>query len=155
MECLANTPFWSWIPTDRLRPDAATLEQLSGYSRTAPASLRSNVAVAVERAWSLPIARLSCEQVRMLTSQKCGLRWIALTIAIFVHLHPKAEITFYPGDLTMMALEAFGEIAAASPEGAALIRDADYSWMAEEYDFSAELIDNARLLVETIGARPF
>jgi len=91
----------------------------------------------------------------MLTSQKFGLQWIALPVAIFVNLHPKAEITFYPGDMTMMALKAFDEIESASPEGAALIRQTDFSWMAEEYDFSRELIADARSLVEKIGARPF
>lgn len=131
------------------------MEQLSGYPNKAPSSLRSNVTLTVEKAWSLPIAELSCEHVRMLTSQKFGLQWIALPVAVFVSLHAKAEITFYPGDMTMMALKAFDEIAAASPEGAALIRNTDFSWMAEEYDFSVELNDEARLLVEKIGARPF
>lgn len=155
MECLANTPFWSWIPADRLCPQDTTLEQLSGYPITAPASLRSNVTLTVEQAWSLAIAELSCEHVRMLTSQKFGLQWLALPIAIFVNLYPKAEITYYRGDLTMMALKAFDEIAAAGREGAALIRDADYSWMAAEYDFSTELVDDARSIIGKIGAQPF
>jgi len=91
----------------------------------------------------------------MLTSQKFGLQWIAMPVSIFVSLYPSAEITFYPGDMTMMALKAFGEIEIASPEGAALIRQTDFSWMAEEYDFSGELINDARSLVEKIGAPPF
>ena len=91
----------------------------------------------------------------MLTSQKFGLRWIAFPVAIFVNLHPSAEVTFYPGDLTMMALKAFDEIAEASPEGAELIRSTDFSWMADEYDFSAELVEDARALVKKIGARSF
>ena len=155
MTDLADTPFWRWIPADRLRPQQATLEQLSGYSADAPASLRTNVTLTVEVAWSRPIAELSCEHVRMLTSQKFGLQWIALPVSIFVNLHPSAEITFYPGDMTMMALKAFDEIESASPEGAALIRQTDFSWMAEEYDFSRELVADARSLVERIGARPF
>jgi hypothetical protein len=84
----------------------------------------------------------------MLTSQRFGLRWLARPVAEFVSRFPRAEINYYPGDLTMMALKAYDDIAAIDEEAGRLIRETDYSWMAEEYTFSDSLPQEAEALVK-------
>ena len=83
----------------------------------------------------------------MLVGQKFGLEWLAVAVAHFVHDHPAADIYYYPGDLTLSALRAFDQIEQVSLAAARLLRNADYSWMAECYTFSDDLPAEAQQLV--------
>lgn len=143
-----ETLFFNFLPAGVARSGPASLAEISGEQMRPAAHFQSYVTTTIEDAWSLPLTRLTCEHVRLLASQRCGLRWLSRPIAEFVHRYPRAEITFYPGDLTMAALQAFAEIASFDQKAAMLIRCADFSWMAEEYSFSRSLAREAEMLVE-------
>ncbi len=112
--------------------------------------MRTNVTLTVEAAWHSPISELTCEHLRILVSQKMGLKWISAAVAEFVDIHPRVEITNYPGELSLLALKALPEIAESNPGAAARLRTIDYSWMEEEFSFSRPLQREAAALLETI-----
>lgn len=80
-----------------------SLETLSGYRA------HNDQTPMIERtslAWAVPVDRLSCELVRLLTSQKMGLEWLAVPITTFVRAYSKAWVTFYSGDFSFATLRA-------------------------------------------------
>lgn len=140
-----------YIDTSLIGPAQATLASLSGdYWRLTPDDLRTTVTVTVEQAWHSPIKDLTCEHLRMLTSQRMGLKWISAAVAEFVDLHPRIEITNYPGELALLALRALPEIEECNPRAAARLRALDYTWMDEEFAFSRALRREVAALLATI-----
>jgi DNA-binding transcriptional LysR family regulator len=100
--------FFQWLP--ELRPEGESLAALSGQAiNDTPTPMIRRAA----KAWSTPVRDLSCEQVRLLTSQRMGLQWLAAPVAAFVRRYPRAEVTFYPGDFSIAALRTFGVLLVA------------------------------------------
>lgn len=139
--------FFQWLP--ELRPEGESLAALSGQAITdTPTPMIGRAA----KAWSTPIRDLSCEQVRLLTSQEMGLHWLATPVAAFVRKYPKAEIAFYPGDLSIAALRTFSVLLEQAPQHARAIAEIDFTWMVDHWkkidssfaDEISELLSNAR-----------
>lgn len=149
-EEVGDSTFLDWLPQGTFKRAGASLAELSGKEMKAPANLRSYVTTTVETAWTTPLCRLTCEHVRLLTSQQFGLNWLARPVAEFVKMYPAAEIYFYPGDLTMAALQAFAKIARYDPVAADLLRETDYNWMPERFAFSRSLAKEAAALVAEV-----
>ncbi len=93
----------------------------------------------VEEAWFLPIRFMTCEHFRLLVSQQMGLEWIAEAVAEFVDLYPRAKITNYEGEVSILALVAIDEIQKVNPKAASRLRSLDYSWMHDEFAWDEEL----------------
>ncbi|HEX8586270.1 MAG TPA: contact-dependent growth inhibition system immunity protein [Allosphingosinicella sp.] len=146
-ELLGDTIFLDWLPKGSFKRPGASLADLSGERFKSPPDFKSYVTTTAVAAWEQPIGRLTCEHVRLLTGQQFGLKWLGRPVAQFVEMYPAAEVTFYPGDLTMAALQAFEEIAAHDPDAARLLREADYGWMRERFTFSRSLVREAEALV--------
>jgi len=141
----------AYIDTALIGPADATLASLSGdYWRLAPDDLRTTVTVTVERAWHSRIEDMTCEHLRMLVSQKMGLKWISEAVAEFVERYPRVEITNYPGEFSILALKALAEIEQSNPSAATRLRDVDYSWMEEEFSFSRQLQREAAAVLSSI-----
>jgi hypothetical protein len=70
--------------------------------------------------------RLTVEQVRLLTSQRFGLKWLADPVCLFVQEYPTAFVTFYSGDLSAIALRAFSDLLAVAPERARAMVDTKF-----------------------------
>lgn len=141
----------AFIDTDLIGSSLQSLAGISGdHWRLGPDDMRTNVTLTVEVAWNSPIRELTCEHLRMLVSQKMGLKWISAAVAEFVDLHPRVEISNYPGELSILALKALREIDECDPRAAARLRALDYSWMDEEFSFSRPLRREAAALLETI-----
>jgi hypothetical protein len=142
--------FFRWVDK-KCEPITDSLEVLSHQRIDDP---QTPMIERVSMAWAAPVDRLSCEQVRLLTSQKMGLEWLAVPITIFVRLYPAAFVTFYPGDLSFAALRAFPDLLAIAPEDARAMIDMDFNWLANdmrEVDPRTaveieEAISNARIL---------
>jgi hypothetical protein len=146
-EPTGDATFSAYVPAEAFAKPGSSLAELSGHRMKAPVALRTYVTTTVEKAWDTPLQALSCEQVRMLIGQKFGLEWLAVAVAYFVHDYPAAELYYYPGDLTLSALRAFDRIEKISSAAACLLRDTDYSWIAECYKFSDDLPAEAQQLV--------
>ncbi|HVM21951.1 MAG TPA: hypothetical protein VM308_01430 [Sphingomicrobium sp.] len=141
--------FFDYLPKEARKRAGASLAELTGTGALPPAPLRSYVNVTTERAWSKPMARLTCEEVRLLSGgDERVWHWLARPVAEFVRRYPAAEITFFPGDLTMQALRAFPKIAEVDAAAARLLRDADLSWAADYYSSNRSLAREAAQLVE-------
>jgi hypothetical protein len=133
-----------------IAPEQDSLETLSGMQIDDDRTPMIRRAV---EAWKTPLDRLTCDQVRLLVSQKMGLEWLAQPVTAFVHLHPDACATFFPGDLALAALRAMPELLAIDPQGARAMATLDFSWLTEDADndpeFTADIvktIEGARLL---------
>ena len=146
--------FFDYVPNDAAKRAGASLAELTGSGPLLRAALRSYVNEAAERAWSKPMAHLTCEEVRLLSGGGRAWRWLARPVAEFVSRYPAAEITFYPGDLTLQALRSYREIAEVDAAAARQIRDADLSWMAERYSFDRSLAEEAAQLREAVRSAP-
>jgi len=124
-------------------PEGESLAALSGQViGNTPTPMIQRVA----KAWSTPIRDLSCEQVRLLTSQEMGLHWLAAPVAAFVRKYPKAEIAFYPGDLSIAALRAFSLLLEQAPRDARAIAEIDFTWMVDHWKrmdspFAGEILE--------------
>lgn len=131
-EPLEEAIFFDLLPKGLAKRAGASLAELSGTGPLPRQALRSYVNETTERAWSKPMAGLTCEEVRLLAGGERGWEWLARPVAEFVHRYPAVEITFYPGDLTTQALRAFPRIVKVDVEAARLVREADWSWMRDE-----------------------
>lgn len=149
-EPTADATFGAYVSADAFERPDASLAELSGDRMGTPRALRTYVATTVETAWDTPLRALTCEQVRMLVSQKLGLKWLAVAVAQFVHAYPRADVTYYPGDLTLSVLKVFDDIERIDGASARLLREADYSWMADRYAFDGDLRSEALRLVERV-----
>lgn len=120
--------FFPWLP--EFRPEGESLAALSGQAiNDTPTPMIRRVA----KAWSMPVRDLSCEQVRLLTSQKMGLHWLAAPVAAFVRKYPRAEIAFYPGDLSVAALRTFPVLLERAPQDARAIAEIDFTWIVDHW----------------------
>lgn len=120
--------FFQWLP--EFRPEGRSLSTLSGeVINDTPTPMIQRVA----KAWSTPLRDLSCEQVRLLTSQEMGLHWLAAPVAAFVRRYPRAEIAFYPGDLSIAALRTFPVLFERAPQDARAIADIDFTEMVDHW----------------------
>jgi hypothetical protein len=125
---IGSSRFFRWL-SEKCAPITNSLETLSGFrieEMPNPMIERASMASAT------PIDRLSCEQVRLLTSQKMGLEWLADPVTIFVREFPKACVTFFPGDLSLAALRAFPQLLEIAPYNARAIIRVGFGWMATE-----------------------
>jgi hypothetical protein len=141
--------FFQWLP--EFNPEGESLAALSGEAiEGTPTPMIQRAA----KAWSTPVRELSCEQVRLPTSQEMGLRWLAAPVAVFVRKYPKAEISFYPGDLSIAALRTFPALLERAPEDARAIAEIDFGWMLDHWkrvdpsfaEEVSELLSNAKAL---------
>ena len=121
---IGTTLFFDWLK-DKCSASSKSLEALSGY-RVEPRP--TNLIARVSGAWTTPMQRLTVEQVRLLTSQKMGLEWLAEPLCLFVREYPTAFVTLYSGDLSVAALRAFSELLARAPEQARAMADAMFEW---------------------------
>ena len=141
-----------FIDTNVIGPPTGSIALLSGDQwRLGPDDIRTNVTITVEAAWHCPIQDLTCEHFRMLVSQQMGMRWISMAVAEFVTLHPKAEVTNYPGEVALLALKALPKIEASNPLAAERLRALDYGWMEDEFSFSRPLQREARAILAQIA----
>lgn len=83
-------------------------------------------------AWVLPTANLSCGQCRMLVGQRLGLQWLAGPVTRFVVEYPQAECDLYSGDLTVVALVVWRDLATFEPEATHRMLAQDYEWLRRE-----------------------
>lgn len=112
---------------------SAPLCELTGDTTKAHAGRwASGLECRVAEAWVLPAADLSCGQCRMLVGQRLGLQWLAGPVTRFVAEYPQAECDLYPGDLTVIALVVWRDIAGFAPEATEHMLAQDYEWLRRE-----------------------
>ncbi|KQN82396.1 hypothetical protein ASE90_12105 [Sphingomonas sp. Leaf67] len=70
----------------------------------------------------------------MLVGQRLGLRWLARPVTIFVKRHPLAECDLYSGDLTVIALVVWRDLATYAPNATRRMLAQDYEWLRREAD---------------------
>lgn len=125
--------------------DPKSLETLSGEI------LEDDRTPMIERAveaWKTPLPELTCDQVRLLVSQQMGLRWLASPLIAFVLKYPDASTTFYPGDLTQVALRSFAELLTIDPAGARAIAQLDLSPLINQPDNDPSIGAEVQALAE-------
>jgi len=86
----------------------------------------------VATAARVPLNELSCEQVRLLVSQKTGLEWLAESVARFCMLYPQAECDIFPGDLTINALLAWECLYKFAPTATTQFIGGDFTWLIDQ-----------------------
>ena len=79
------------------------------------------------------MTEITCDQVRVLVSQRCGLHWLSEPVAIFVTHFPRVECDLFPGDMTLNAIRAATEFLKHAPAASLDMLAADYSWLAKEF----------------------
>lgn len=114
-------------------PDAALIDLTKDGRRASVGWFASGLELRIARAWTTPLAELSCAQARVLVGQELGLKWIAPAVAHFVTAHPQAECDLYPGDLTVVTLIAARHfVEFARPEAERMLEQ-DYNWLTEAF----------------------
>jgi hypothetical protein len=125
--------------SDRLLMPRQSLCELSGDTSLAdPSQYPSGLVKRVAKAWVVPLAEITCAQVRVLVGQKFGLEWLARPVALFVAAHPQAECDLYPGDLTCGTLAAAGEMLQFAPAETRAMLATDFGWMDGAFAFDAD-----------------
>ena len=152
---IGGSHFFEWL-SGKYTPPTQSLEALSGERIDIG---QTDLTTRVVEAWKTPMDRLTVEQVRLLMSQKLGLKWLGNPVCLFVRKYPTAFVTFYAGDLSAIALCAFAELLEAAPDGAHAMINAKFEWAAhwQETDpaFARDLTDlvaHARTLARSILA---
>jgi hypothetical protein len=97
-------------------------------------ALASGLERRVAEAWTLPAADLSCGQCRMLVGQRFGLQWLAQPVTTFVAMYPQAHCDLYPGDLTVISLVVWRDLATHAAEATRDMLSRDYDWLRREAD---------------------
>jgi len=120
---------------------ARTLEQLSGQTIDPP--YETSLIERVAEAWETPLRSLTCAQVCMLVGQQFGMQWLAKPVLRLLAIAPRAEFRFYPGDLTLGALQAHRDLMSHAPAETRAWLNGDFDWMAEAFAFSEGLPDEA------------
>lgn len=87
---------------------------------------------------------LECKDIRLLVGQKTGLKWLAKPVAIFVILHPRAQCTFYNGDLTLCAIQNHAEFYEYARKETVEMLNCNYDWFDEEFDYDKTSLLEAR-----------
>jgi hypothetical protein len=138
---LADDRFFDLVAIGDLA-GAASLEELAGQRRGAPPYPTEMVRQA-EEAWRTPLADLTCEQVRLLVSQKMGLEWLGRAASALARLQPGATITNYPGEMALLCLRAADLLSnLAQPEFGRWLAG-DFGWMDDVYGWSRPLLREA------------
>ncbi len=147
---LGDTPFFALAKL--AHPQGASLETLSGERASDPPYATSMVA-RHERAWRKPLSSLTCEEVRLLVSQRFALPWLAGEVLDFLETRPDAYIQNYPGELSSLALRAASEMLTHQPERFRVWLAGDFTWAETAFSFSRSdrrdfyaLLDEARAL---------
>jgi len=111
----------------------ASLAELTGDAAKANAGRwPSGLARRIADAWTIPTADLTCGQCRMLVGQRLGLQWLADPVTRFVVDYPQAECDLYPGDMTVIALIVWRDLATYAQEGTRSMLAQDYEWLRRE-----------------------
>jgi len=142
--------FFDLVPLGDLPPQG-TLEGSSGFESD-PGPYATGLIEEGETAWRTPYCKLSCGQVRTLVSQKTGLQWLGRPAIAFALRHPAADITNYPGEMTLLCLRAADELSQyAEPEFGAWLTG-DFGWMDEVFGWSRPLLSEAKAALEAARA---
>jgi len=105
---------------------AASLLVLSGDATLIEPKFKSGLTERVAKAWVTPLPELTGSQVRVLVSQRFGLRWLAKPVALFLQQHPRAECDLYTGDLMCAALRAYDDFLRFAPSEMRTVLGADF-----------------------------
>lgn len=68
----------------------------------------------------------------MLVGQRLGLQWLAAPVTRFVIEYPQAECDLYPGDLTVIALVVWRDLATFAPEATRQMLAQQYEWLRQQ-----------------------
>jgi hypothetical protein len=82
----------------------------------------------------------------MLVGQRLGLQWLAKPVTRFVIEYPQAECDLYSGDLTVIALVVWRDLANFTPEATHRMLAQDYEWLrreASEDDWDKSILKQA------------
>lgn len=122
-----------FVPDEKL-PSASLCELTGDTVKANAGAFCSGLERRVADAWVLPASDLTCGQCRMLVGQRLGLRWIARPVMTFAISYPQAECDLYPGDLTVIALVVWRDLASFEPEVARLLLAGNYGWLRRAAD---------------------
>lgn len=129
--------FFEIVDLHGLWPNAS-LQSLSGYP--APwGPFETPLIQWVEEAYATPIKRLTCEQVRLLLSQKMELKQLADPIIEFVSRFPRARITNYEGEMVALSLRAATEFLEVTPNAYKNWLSGDFAWLEACFGWDVEL----------------
>ena len=122
-----------FVPDETL--PITSLHELTGDTAKARGGVfSSELERRVADAWLRPAADLTCGQCRMLAGQRLGLQWLVHPLVTFAVRYPQAECDLYPGDLTVIALVIWRDLAIFAPDAAQLLLSQDYTWLRREAD---------------------
>ena len=62
------------------------------------------------------------------------MQWLARPVTTFVERYPRAECDLYPGDLTVIALVVWRDLATYAPDATRRMLAQDYGWLRREAD---------------------
>jgi hypothetical protein len=82
----------------------------------------------------------------MLVGQKLGIRWLAGPVLAFVTKYPRAECDLFPGDLTVISIIEWRELAFHEPGATRAMLSQDYNWLrleAELDDWDGSIVKRA------------
>jgi hypothetical protein len=122
-----------FIPDETL-PSASLCELTGDAAKAKVGAFCSGLERRVADAWLKPTVDLTCGQCRMLVGQRLGLQWLAHPVATFAARFPQAECDLYPGDLTVIALVVWRDLATYAPEATRRMLAQDYEWLRREAD---------------------
>lgn len=148
-ELVGDLPISGFL-SDRLLMPSESLCELSGETSLAdPSQYPSGLVKRVAKAWVVPLAEITCAQIRVLVGQKFGLEWLARPVALFVAGHPRAECDLYPGDLTRATLAAAEEMLQHAPIETRAMLATDFGWMADTFAFDTDksLLEESKALL--------
>lgn len=140
---LADVPFFTLVGLGDLWPPSS-LEHVSG-ERLRREGHETDMIRRVEEAWRTPFRDLTCEQARLLLSQKWGLEWLGPAIVEFVRRYPDAIVTNYAGEMGLLSLRAADPLLAAAGPAFIAWLDEDFGWMDYVFGWNRELTREARL----------
>lgn len=114
---------------------ARTLADLTGHQLTGDLTPMVRKCVT---AWTVPLADLTWEQVRLLVGQGLGMPWTSTLALELLRRRPDVTVTLYPGDLSRQILRRFSEVFAADPQGARMFLNGDFRWIDTQEDIAAK-----------------
>ena len=119
---------------DQSMPSISLCELTGDTAKARTGIFPSGLERRVAEAWVAPVVDLTCGQCRLLVGQRLGLRWLAHPVTTFVVRYPQAECDLYAGDLTVISLVVWRDLAAVAPEATSLMLARDYGWLRREAD---------------------
>jgi len=131
---------------DCLLPQTSLAELTGDTAKANAGQWASGLVQRVAEAWTVPASELNCGQCRMLVGQRLGLRWLAEPVTRFVVDYPQAECDLYPGDMTVIALTVWRDLAIYAPAGTRRMLAQDYEWLrceANKEDWDGSIVKQA------------